>query len=241
MFYELIHINPEHSGALAARHSVLSLIARCMGPTSEADRTQVGPMLAPWTLLSGVKGLYSQHYAFIVGAPLFVHNTLILNVGAYLLNPIPDSRRLITLGHPTTYLCAGLGSLRHLVGLTKFLYNDDNEIHGLPTLHFLSNTVCLKAVMRNLCCITFAVRRWQLWDTVFLGCVTHVFAEVPVPIWCNGICSHHDGVGKVTYIRGFPMLCDLNTYLCSHEHRFRSEKASRNTGNFVFSSRACLV
>ena len=33
-----------------------ALIARFMGPTwgpSVADRTQVGPMLAPWTLLSG--------------------------------------------------------------------------------------------------------------------------------------------------------------------------------------------
>ena len=35
----------------------ISLIARFMGPTwgpSGADRTQVGPMLAPWNLLSGV-------------------------------------------------------------------------------------------------------------------------------------------------------------------------------------------
>ena len=35
----------------------LSLIARFMGPTwgpSGAGRTQVGPMLAPWTLLSGL-------------------------------------------------------------------------------------------------------------------------------------------------------------------------------------------
>ena len=35
---------------------VASLIIRFMGPTlgpSGADRTQVGPMLAPWTLLSG--------------------------------------------------------------------------------------------------------------------------------------------------------------------------------------------
>ena len=34
----------------------VTLIARFMGPTwgpSGADRTQVGPMLAPWTLLSG--------------------------------------------------------------------------------------------------------------------------------------------------------------------------------------------
>ena len=39
---------------LREQHS--SLIARFMGPTwgpSGADRTQVGPMLAPWTLLSG--------------------------------------------------------------------------------------------------------------------------------------------------------------------------------------------
>ena len=38
-------------------HSVFSLIARFMGPTwgpSGADRTHVGPMLAPWTLLSGL-------------------------------------------------------------------------------------------------------------------------------------------------------------------------------------------
>ena len=36
---------------------ITSLIARFMGPTwgpSGADRTQVGPMLAPWTLLSGL-------------------------------------------------------------------------------------------------------------------------------------------------------------------------------------------
>ena len=37
-----------------------SLIARFMGPTwgpSGADRTQVGPMLAPWTTLSGISCL----------------------------------------------------------------------------------------------------------------------------------------------------------------------------------------
>ena len=37
------------------------LIARFMGPTwspSGADRTQVGPMLAPWTLLSGVQLIF---------------------------------------------------------------------------------------------------------------------------------------------------------------------------------------
>ena len=41
---------------------LVSLIARFMGPTwgpPGADRTQVGPMLAPWTLLSGVFSLES--------------------------------------------------------------------------------------------------------------------------------------------------------------------------------------
>ena len=43
-------------------HGLYSLIARFIGPTwgpSGADRTQVGPMLAPWTLLSG---LYIIHF-----------------------------------------------------------------------------------------------------------------------------------------------------------------------------------
>ena len=38
-------------------HTITSLIARFMGPTwgpSGADRTQVGPKLAPWTLPSGM-------------------------------------------------------------------------------------------------------------------------------------------------------------------------------------------
>ena len=58
------HIN-DHAGGAGTKRSVLynlakwkghpTLIARFMGPTrgsSGADRTQVGPMLAPWTLLS---------------------------------------------------------------------------------------------------------------------------------------------------------------------------------------------
>ena len=42
-------------GCVSSKWST-TLIARLMGPTwgpSGADRTQVGPMLAPWTLLSG--------------------------------------------------------------------------------------------------------------------------------------------------------------------------------------------
>ena len=46
------------------QQEVTSLIARFMGPTwgpSGADRTQVGPMLAIWTLLSGVAIIKSRH------------------------------------------------------------------------------------------------------------------------------------------------------------------------------------
>ena len=57
-----------------------SLIARFMGPTwgpSGADRAQVGPMSAPWTLLSG-----SQQYVITT----FIFGTLIDNV--INLNPV---------------------------------------------------------------------------------------------------------------------------------------------------------
>ena len=52
-FYQRISQILSH-GAIKFRSS--TLIARCVGPTrgpSMADRTQVGPMVAPWTLLSG--------------------------------------------------------------------------------------------------------------------------------------------------------------------------------------------
>ena len=48
---------------LLCHDTSLSLIARFMGPTwgpSGADRTHVGPMSAPWTLLSGVFHRYYQ-------------------------------------------------------------------------------------------------------------------------------------------------------------------------------------
>ena len=48
-------------------HGITTLIARFMGPTwgpSGADRTQVGPMLAPWTLLSGKSPTNWQHVLF---------------------------------------------------------------------------------------------------------------------------------------------------------------------------------
>ena len=52
-----------------------SLIARFMGPKwgpYGADRTQVGPMLAPWTLLSGMPfNLFLQHHLPWWRSPVF--------------------------------------------------------------------------------------------------------------------------------------------------------------------------
>ena len=53
-----------------ARYGELSLIARFIGPTwglSGADRTQVGPVLAPWTLLSGTKRSERVSETYIAG------------------------------------------------------------------------------------------------------------------------------------------------------------------------------
>ena len=55
------------------KDSMTALIARFMGPTwglSGADRTQMGPMLAPWTLLSGC--LIKAALQFLIHAGLVV-------------------------------------------------------------------------------------------------------------------------------------------------------------------------
>ena len=54
--------------------NIITLIARFMGPTwgpSGADRTQMGPMLAPWTLLSG----YSCQQQWYCSASVGISNT----------------------------------------------------------------------------------------------------------------------------------------------------------------------
>ena len=74
---------PPHQGSVSIyRQSfhIWTLIARFMGPTwgpSGADRTQMGPMLAPWTLLSGdisiIKIKQSRdNLMFIMGNPKLV-------------------------------------------------------------------------------------------------------------------------------------------------------------------------
>ena len=65
-----------------ARTFLQSLIVRLMGPTwgpSGADRTQVGPVLAPWTLLSGIFWTYE-----------FIHN-MDLFYGSLELRYYPES------------------------------------------------------------------------------------------------------------------------------------------------------
>ena len=62
-------------------HKMVTLIARFMGPTwgpSGADRTQVGPMWAPWTLLSG-----------------YIH---------VILPPLQDYRNMMISWHETHYV-----------------------------------------------------------------------------------------------------------------------------------------
>ena len=57
LFRAIAHRNYELADRLLQVSWRAALIARFMGPTwgpSGADRTQVGPMLAPWTLLSGI-------------------------------------------------------------------------------------------------------------------------------------------------------------------------------------------
>ena len=57
-FIEERHMKGDHALLLIIRRKRFLLVARFMGPTwgpSGADRTQVGPMLAPWTLLSGIQ------------------------------------------------------------------------------------------------------------------------------------------------------------------------------------------
>ena len=58
-----LHNGSSYTGKMTSLYWIRALIARFMGPTwgpSGADRTQVGPMLAPWTLLSGSFLLMAQ-------------------------------------------------------------------------------------------------------------------------------------------------------------------------------------
>ena len=77
-----------HHEGDSQRCGIIPLIARFMGPTwglSGADRTKVGPMLAPWTLLSGRSPTFEAR-----------NGTLVKCMKGYLLEK----------------LCSGWGSIR---------------------------------------------------------------------------------------------------------------------------------
>ena len=92
------------------RTAVPSLIARCMGPTwgpSGADRTQVGPMLTPWALLSGLIGICAYNHILKqcrLGMLKYFHTTASLRTWVSLLGTIlimkfiPERRIQILLG-----------------------------------------------------------------------------------------------------------------------------------------------
>ena len=60
---------------------IVSLIARFLGTTwgpAGADRTQVGPMLAQWTLLSGIILQYTcDDHTFLYGSDHFKHSNIV--------------------------------------------------------------------------------------------------------------------------------------------------------------------
>ena len=61
--------------AVAPHHFSISLITRFVGPAwgpSGADSTQVGPMLAPWTLLSGMITIQHAHEFIVIVLLLFM-------------------------------------------------------------------------------------------------------------------------------------------------------------------------
>ena len=75
---QLIHNSWRYVSVRASPTSLIqSLIARFMGPTwgpSGADRTQVGPMMASWTLLSGISRLSSNKQSDVTSS--IITNTI---------------------------------------------------------------------------------------------------------------------------------------------------------------------
>ena len=86
------------------QHTESSLIARFMGPTwgpSGADRTQVGPMLDPWTLLSGIFLLWQitslQRDMGVMGS-LFTGNSTFYSTSLF-WTVINDLIKVASCGH----------------------------------------------------------------------------------------------------------------------------------------------
>ena len=90
------HKVKEDAAMQLSAHSICimtaSLIARFMGPTwdpSGADWTQVGPMLAPWILLSGMTWKrFPIYWHFVRGSPVVSHH----------MGPVMRSNKLSVCG-----------------------------------------------------------------------------------------------------------------------------------------------
>ena len=82
-------------GVLLLHGVKMVLIARFMGPTwgpSGADRTQVGPMLAPWTLLSGGLSITFGLLQFLVGTWTYCYH---VDQCKWLFMPAPTRQQRI--------------------------------------------------------------------------------------------------------------------------------------------------
>ena len=125
-----------------------SLKARFMGPTwgpSGADRTQVGPMLAPWTLLSGVHKLWimislylmvlEHHYSDVIMYAMASQNT---GVSIVCSNVCSDA------GQRKYQSSASLGSV---MGIHRWPVDFPHK--GLVTrkmFHLMTSSWCLETI-----------------------------------------------------------------------------------------------
>ena len=112
------------------------LVTRFMGPTrspSGDDKTQVGPMLAPWTLLSGTEQTQQQNMYFhienVIEVPGFRSNELLPGNKKYVRNTvlfISKDFKLCTVSvlglfcfkwcrKPPQFLTTGAVFIRHVI------------------------------------------------------------------------------------------------------------------------------
>ena len=123
------------------------LIARFMGPTwgpSGADRTQVGPMLAPWNLLSGYFGLegYLSTKCPLIGLNLSVVSRHLVwsrwNDPLYAKNDkVPFTENLMWSMSPATWTkFVFVGGLIHCLSCFIYLYHISRWEWNNSNIHY---------------------------------------------------------------------------------------------------------
>ena len=127
-----------------------SLVARLMGPTwgpYGADRTQVGPMLSPWTLLSGIfcnlhialQPLYKQREREVQRSPTH-WSRLLTQITPYDRRSVfgaASTLHFIYMIGLATWLLSNEGGIRLLVAKCRY-HNPYIVTQGLPSLLMLS-------------------------------------------------------------------------------------------------------